>query len=166
MFPSLSCFTHRLTLLAPMQTYPYSCWSCASISEGRNLLFNKTTGLWTVMQRPVLANHFHAVKNDHMKGAGMQFSLWREMKDGTISLTLTIPDLRQFKVAELRIYEILNRRRKIWHNNIFETRTEFFLVEMKRQWEDYGGRILLGNCTDGSAVMLRQTRFQCVGIWI
>jgi hypothetical protein len=78
----------------------------------------------------------------------------------------TIPDLTQFKATELRIYEILNRASKIWHNNVFETRTEFFPVEMKTQGEDSGGRIPLGDYTDGSAVMLRQTSFHCVGIWI
>jgi hypothetical protein len=31
-FPSLKCFTHRLTLLAPMQTSPYMLWSMRSIS--------------------------------------------------------------------------------------------------------------------------------------
>jgi len=69
------------------------------------------------MQRPVLASHFHALKNDHTTGASMQFSLWREMKDGTSHISRkamhTIPDLTQFKVGELRIYETLNRVRKI-----------------------------------------------------
>jgi hypothetical protein len=70
------------------------------------------------MQRPVLASHFHALKNDRMMGESMQFSLWREMKDGAschISRIAmhTIPDLTQFKATELRIYEILNRASKI-----------------------------------------------------
>jgi len=33
---------------------------------------------------------------------------------------------------------------------------------MKAQWDKGGGRILLGNNTDDSAVMLRPIRFQCV----
>jgi hypothetical protein len=45
-------------------------------------------------------------------------------------------------------------------------RAEFFLAEMKAQGEEYGGSILLGDNTDGSAVMLRQIRFLCVGVWI
>jgi len=172
LFPSLSCFTHRLTLLAPMQTYPYSCWSCASISEGGNLLFNKTTCLWTVMQSPLFARHFHTLKNDHMTGARMHFSLRREMKDGTschISrITMhTIPDLTQFKVTELRIYEILNRARQIWHNNIFFWKAHRIFPcgnenAVRRLWRKKTARRLhRRQCSD-----VTQTRFQCVGIWI
>ena len=159
-----------------MQTYPYSCWSCASICEGGNLIFNKTTCLWTVMQRPFFASHFHALKNDHMTGASMQFSLWRDMIDGTnchISRIAmhTIPYLTQFKVAQLRIYEILNRARKIWHNNIFETRTEFFLVERERQREDWrkntGRRLHRRQCSHvkgkpGSSVLEFGFKMDCL----
>jgi hypothetical protein len=69
------------------------------------------------MQRRVLFSHFHALKNDHMTGASVQYSLWYEVMDGTschISRVAMhkIPDLMQFKVALLWIYEILNRVRK------------------------------------------------------
>jgi hypothetical protein len=56
---------------------------CDNKKKWGDLIFSKTTCLWTVMQRPVLASHFHALKNDHMTGASMQFSLWREIIDGT-----------------------------------------------------------------------------------
>jgi hypothetical protein len=36
--------------------------------------------------------------------------------------------------------------------NIFETRTEPFLSGKKAQWDESGGRILLGDNTDGGAV--------------
>jgi hypothetical protein len=37
---------------------------------------------------------------------------------------------------------------------------------VKAQWDESGGRILLGDNTGGEAVMLRPIRFQCVGAWI
>jgi hypothetical protein len=37
---------------------------------------------------------------------------------------------------------------------------------MKVQRDEDGGRILLGDNTGGGAVMLRQIRIQCVGIWV
>jgi hypothetical protein len=42
--------------------------------------------------------------------------------------------------------------------NIFETRTEFFLAEMKAQSDERGGRILLGDNTR-RAVTQRPIRF-------
>jgi hypothetical protein len=37
---------------------------------------------------------------------------------------------------------------------------------MKAEWEECGGRILLGDNTGGTAVMLRLIRFRCAGIRI
>jgi len=39
-------------------------------------------------------------------------------------------------------------------------------MERKAYWEAAGGRILLGNITDGGAVILRPIRFQCVAVCI
>ena len=36
---------------------------------------------------------------------------------------------------------------------------------MKTQCQEGDGRILLGDNTGGGVVMLRPTRFQCVGVW-
>ena len=43
---------------------------------------------------------------------------------------------------------------------------EFFLVEIKAQRDQGGGRILLGENTCGGAVMLRPIRVQCFGVRI
>ena len=45
-------------------------------------------------------------------------------------------------------------------------RPEFFLAGMRAQRNKGGGRILSGDNTGGSAVMLRTSRFQCDGVWI
>jgi hypothetical protein len=37
---------------------------------------------------------------------------------------------------------------------------------MKAQLDERGGRILLGDKTNGGAVMLRPINFQCVAVWI
>jgi len=37
---------------------------------------------------------------------------------------------------------------------------------MKTQWDEGGGRILLGDNTGGEAVSLRPISFQCEGVWI
>ena len=42
----------------------------------------------------------------------------------------------------------------------FETHAEFFHTDMKAQWDEGGGRILLGDKTVGGAVMLRQIGFR------
>jgi len=39
----------------------------------------------------------------------------------------------------------------------------FFLGEMKAQWDEGDGRILLGDNTGGGAAMLWPIMFQCVG---
>jgi hypothetical protein len=41
-------------------------------------------------------------------------------------------------------------------------RAEFYLAEMKDQWDEGGGRILLDDNTGEGAVMLRPIRFQCL----
>jgi hypothetical protein len=51
-----------------------------------------------------------------MTRASVQFSLWCEVMDGTSCRTSRIamhkiPDLRQFKVAQLWIYEILKSKK-------------------------------------------------------
>jgi hypothetical protein len=45
-------------------------------------------------------------------------------------------------------------------------RGEIFLVEMKAQRDESGGRILLGDNKSGGAAMLQLIRFQCAGVWI
>jgi hypothetical protein len=47
-------------------------------------------------------------------------------------------------------------------NRIFfkKKRTGFFKAGMKAQGDEGGGKILLGDDTDGEAVMLRPIRFQ------
>jgi len=42
----------------------------------------------------------------------------------------------------------------------------FFLATVKAQWEQGGGRILLGVDTGGGAVTLWPIRFRCAGVWI
>jgi hypothetical protein len=37
---------------------------------------------------------------------------------------------------------------------------------MKPQWNESGGRVLLGNDGSGRSVMLRPIRCHCVGVWI
>jgi hypothetical protein len=44
--------------------------------------------------------------------------------------------------------------------------TEFFLVRMKVERNDDGGRILLADNTGGGAVMLLPVRFHYVGVWM
>ena len=39
----------------------------------------------------------------------------------------------------------------------------FFLAEMKTQWDEDGGRMLLGDNTYGDAVMLRVDQFPVFG---
>ena len=41
---------------------------------------------------------------------------------------------------------------------------KFILLEKKALGEESGGRILLGNNTDGEAAMLWPIRFRCVGV--
>lgn len=41
---------------------------------------------------------------------------------------------------------------------------EFFRVEIKVQWDEGGGRILLGDVTGGGAVMLPLNVFQFLGV--
>jgi hypothetical protein len=74
------------------------------------------------------------------------------------SLTYTIsgyalPDVTQFEKV------------KNW-NNIFEMCARFFLVELKVEWDEGGGWILLENNTSSRAVMLQLVMFLCVGMWI
>ena len=51
-------------------------------------------------------------------------------------------------------------------NIIFEMCVELFIARLKTQWEEGGGRLLLGNNTGGGAVMFWPIRFQCAGVWI
>jgi hypothetical protein len=37
---------------------------------------------------------------------------------------------------------------------------------MKAQWDEGGGRVLLGDNTGGGTFMLWPIRYQCVGVWI
>jgi hypothetical protein len=41
-----------------------------------------------------------------------------------------------------------------------------FLAEMTAQWDEGGGRVLMGNNTGDWAVMLWPIRFLYVGVWI
>ena len=47
-FPSLKCFTHRVTQLAPMHTSPYTCWSLwwTSAAGISSLTRNSMTACW------------------------------------------------------------------------------------------------------------------------
>jgi hypothetical protein len=59
----------------------------------------------------------------------------------------------------------------ILYNQKFEVATLLkptlnFSLELKAKSDEGGGRILLGDNTDGGTVTLRPVRFQCVGVWI
>jgi hypothetical protein len=58
--------------------------------------------------------------------------------------------------------------KKVWNkgNSILENRAGFFFEGMKAQWDEGGGRVLLGDNTCGGVVTLLPIRFQCVGVWI
>jgi hypothetical protein len=45
-------------------------------------------------------------------------------------------------------------------------RAEFFLARMYAQWDENGGRVLLGDDACGGVIMLRPIRFHCVAVWI
>ena len=45
-------------------------------------------------------------------------------------------------------------------------RTLNFSLELKAKSDEGGGRILLGDNTEGGTVTLRPVRFHCVGVWI
>jgi hypothetical protein len=66
------------------------------------------------------------------------------------------PRLTQFKTYEN------SKNEKNWNNKFVWMCTEFFLAEMKAQWKEYDGRILLGNNTGGgrSASMVLGSVFQ------
>jgi len=46
-----------------------------------------------------------------------------------------------------------------------EKRAEILLADMKGQWDERGGRILLGGNTGGGAVMREPIRFKRVAAW-
>ena len=50
--------------------------------------------------------------------------------------------------------------------SIFDTRAVFFTPGIKAQRDEGGGRIKLGDNTDGRAVMLWPMKFYCVGVCI
>lgn len=72
----------------------------------------------------------------------------------------------QIQVTQLQTYTILKNLKKLILKNVFEKSVEFFLVEMKAQWEEFGGRTFLGDNTDGCMVKPRPIKFQRVGFWI
>jgi hypothetical protein len=74
----------------------------------------------------------------------------------------TLPDLRDFKLHTFKITQFS----KVETINIFKKRVEFFRAVVKAQWDEGGGRLLLGDNTGGGAVMLRPVGFQRVGFWI
>jgi hypothetical protein len=57
-------------------------------------------------------------------------------------------------------YEISELCNKI--NPFLEKRAEILLADMKEQWDERGGRILLGENTGGGAVMRGPIRFKRV----
>jgi hypothetical protein len=59
----------------------------------------------------------------------------------------------QFKVAQFLTSQKMNK--------MFEVLSVIFLAEIKTQWGEGDGRILLGDNTGGGVVMLRSIRFQC-----
>ena len=66
-------------------------------------------------------------------------------------------------LADLRNSKKINDK---WNNNIFETLATFFIARIKAKWDKCGGRILLGDNTDGGEVMLLPMRFQRIEIWV
>ena len=73
-FPSLKCFTHRLTLLALMHTSSYTHWSLVNISSG-NLLFNKKLNDGTLTKRNIIVGHFVSLVCGHVIGYWRHTSL-------------------------------------------------------------------------------------------
>jgi hypothetical protein len=61
-------------------------------------------------------------------------------------LSQTLPDLRNLRRA---IFNKIKKKR----NNIFETRSDHLIAVTKAQWDECGGRILLGDNTGGGAAM-------------
>jgi len=49
---------------------------------------------------------------------------------------------------------------------IFEKSAKIFLARIKEQRDKSGGRIVLGDNTGGEKVLMRLTRFHCIGVWI
>lgn len=70
------------------------------------------------------------------------------------------PRLTQFHIyvvfQQLKDYEIM----------FFETVVELFLACMRAQWDEIGGRILMGDNTGGVGVLLWWIRFHRFGVWI
>jgi len=71
-----------------------------------------------------------------------------------------LPNLHNFRHTQL-----LKRMRK-WKRKHFWNCAELFLAGMKVQWDKDSRRILLGDITDGKAVMLQPMTFKCAGVWL
>jgi hypothetical protein len=69
-----------------------------------------------------------------------------------------------FTLHSLRLAQ-LKKIRTNWRDNIFEEGSEFLMVGMKVQWNEGGGRILLGDNSGGGADKLWPVRRHCVGAW-
>jgi len=59
------------------------------------------------------------------------------------------------------ISDLQNFQKVSVNKKLSETRSLFFLAGMKSQWHEGGRRILLGDNTDGGAIMLRPIKFHC-----
>jgi hypothetical protein len=70
----------------------------------------------------------------------------------------TLPWFTQFHT-----YEALKKCKRNW-DNIFEPRAKFFFAGLKAQWDENGGRVLLGDTTGSRVVMLRAIIVQCAGV--
>lgn len=70
----------------------------------------------------------------------------------------------QFQAAQ---YQTSSIKKKVKHEIVtFLKRALFLLAEIKAQWDESDGRILLGDNTGDGAVTLRPVRFLCAGAWI
>jgi hypothetical protein len=67
--PSLKCFTHLLTLLAPMQTSPYTPLSRSQMIPAEFLIFHKEFNKGMLTKRHVGDSHFLAVHDGNVRGA-------------------------------------------------------------------------------------------------
>jgi len=63
-------------------------------------------------------------------------------------------------------YAISNLHIFLWKEKLKYWRAELFLAWMKAQWEEIGGRILLGNNTGGWSISLGPIRFHCFKVRI
>jgi hypothetical protein len=83
LFPNLKCFTHRLTLLAPMQASPQTRWSCVWIFDAwissltRNCI---TARCQNDLSSSATFSHWNITTSG---GQVTWFSLWCEKVDGT-----------------------------------------------------------------------------------